>query len=69
MSHKQLVVASVKKMLDSKCKAVILQMQDYLLQNEKHKMNTPGKADGCWDYRVPSNYEKIFAKNIKLFTE
>lgn len=69
MGHKQLVIASVKKMLDSKCKAVILQMQDYLLQNEKHKMNTPGKADGCWDYRVPSNYEKIFAKNIKLFTE
>ena len=67
MSDKKLVIASVKKMLKSNCKAVILQMQDYLLQNEKYKMNTPGKSDGCWDYRVPTNYEKMLEKNLNLF--
>ena len=67
MSNKALVIASIKKMLNSRCKAVILQMQDYLLQNEKYKMNTPGKAEGSWEYRVPSNYKDTFKKNLEKF--
>ena len=67
MSNKDLVITSVKKMLDSKCKAVILQMQDYLLQNEKYKMNTPGKAEGSWEYRVPIDYKDTFKENLDKF--
>ena len=67
MSDKQLVIASIKKLLSSRSNTIILQMQDYLMQNEKEKMNTPGKAEGSWEYRVPQNYKKRFEKNLKKF--
>lgn len=67
MSDKKLVIESVKKLLASKSQTVVLQMQDYLMQNEKYKMNTPGKAEGSWEYRVPQNYKKTFTKNLRKF--
>lgn len=67
MSNKKLVIASVKQMLESKSKIVVLQIQDYLMQNEKEKMNTPGQAKGCWEYRVPISYKKTFTRNLKKF--
>ena len=67
MSDKQLVIASIKKLLSSRSNTIILQMQDYLMQNEKEKMNTPGKAEGSWEYRVPQNYKKRFEKNLRKF--
>ena len=60
-------IESVKKLLTSKSQTVVLQMQDYLMQNEKYKMNTPGKAEGSWEYRVPQNYKKTFTKNLRKF--
>ncbi len=67
MSDKKLVTQCVKQLLNSKSHTVVLQMQDYLMQNEKYKMNTPGKAEGSWEYRVPQNYKKRFTKNLKSF--
>ena len=67
MRDKDIVIASVRQMLNSKSETIILQMQDYLLQNEKYKMNTPGKAEGSWEYRVPRGYKKVFSKNLELF--
>lgn len=67
MSDKKVLVESVKQLLNSKSETVVLQIQDYLMQNEKEKMNTPGKAEGSWEYRVPANYKNRFEKNLKKF--
>lgn len=63
-NNKKLCIACIKKMLESNSKMVILQMQDYLLQDSNHRMNYPGRAENCWDYRVPKNYQKQFTKNL-----
>lgn len=65
-SNQQILVQSVKALLNCKAKYVILQVQDILMQSETEKMNIPGQAAGCWDYRLPRNYKKIFNKTCKL---
>jgi len=55
-------IQCVKKMLASKSDTIILQMQDFLLQDENFRINIPGQAKGCWDYRAPKNYKKTFSK-------
>ena len=56
---------AIKKMFDSKADMVILQIQDVLLQDEKSRMNYPGRPFGCWEYKMPKNYKNKFTKNIK----
>ena len=63
----QLLSYCVKRMLESKSNTIILQMQDFLMQDASQRTNIPGVARGCWEYRCPENYKKDFQKNLKDF--
>ncbi len=65
LNKKKALVSFINKMLECKCDTVVLQIQDYLMQNEKHRINYPGQAENCWEYRVPKKYEKQFNKTLK----
>lgn len=54
---KQMHIECIKKMIESQSEIVILQIQDYLMQGEKYRMNVPGQAAGWWEYKMPSKYE------------
>lgn len=64
-NNKDITISCIKKLLDKKSKYVVLQLQDLLLQNSKHRMNIPGQAENCWEYRAPKNLEKFFKKNLR----
>ena len=64
-SNKQILIESIKRMLESKSSIIMITMQDVLFQGEKWKMNTPGQAADCWEYRVPKNYKN----KMKRFME
>ena len=40
-------------------------MQDFLLQDQSQRMNFPGVAEGCWEYRVPQDYQATFTSTIE----
>lgn len=63
-SNKQIHFDCIRKMIESKSEIVILQIQDYLVQNEKQRMNVPGQAAGCWEYKMPNKYEAKVAKTL-----
>ena len=65
--NERFLVYCVNEMLKSNSNTVILQMQDFLMQDESQRTNIPGKARGCWEYRCPQNYKSQFQKNLKLF--
>ena len=67
LSNKKILIESVKQMLKSNSQTVVLQMQDFLMQNEKFRTNYPGRAEGCWEYKVPNNYKSKFKRNLKEF--
>ncbi len=46
------VFSLIEKLFKSKANRVIIPMQDYLLQDKNARMNTPGKSDGNWTYRI-----------------
>lgn len=54
---KQIHLDCIRKMLASKSQVVILQIQNYLMQNGKYRMNVPGQTTGCWEYKMPYKYE------------
>ena len=64
-TDEEILIEHVKDMLNSKAKTIVLQIQDFLLQGEAFRMNIPGKTEGCWEYRVPKNFEKIFKKTLR----
>ena len=66
-NNKEIMELCIKKMLSSKADTIILQIQDFLMQGEEHRINTPGQAFGCWEYRVPRNYKTLFSKNLHKF--
>lgn len=58
-----LCLKSMKKMLESQANMVVFQIQDLLLQNQNYRMNVPGRAEDCWEYKLPKNY-KNKAKDV-----
>lgn len=62
--NQELLIQSVNKMLKSKSETIILQAQDFLLQREEERMNVPGRAEDCWHYRMPKNYQKLMKKTL-----
>ena len=64
MSAKDLQIDCVKAMLASKAEYVVLQAQDFMLQDEKWRMNYPGVAAGCWEYRLCNDYQKKMTKML-----
>lgn len=46
------VFALIEKLFKSKAKMVIVPIQDYLLEDNSCRMNTPGKKGGNWVYRI-----------------
>ena len=62
--NKKLHIKCMQKMLESKSELVVFQIQDLLLQGEKFRMNIPGKAAHCWEYKVPKNYAKKVQKTL-----
>jgi len=64
-SDKKILISSIKKLLSKDCDSVVLQLQDMLMQDESQRMNTPGRAADCWEYKAPLNYKKKFNKMLK----
>lgn len=58
-------IECIQKMMQSNSDTVILQIQDYLMQGEKYRMNIPGQAAGCWEYKMPSKYENKVKKLLE----
>lgn len=58
----------IEDLFSSNANVVILQMQDLL--KDDRRMNTPGKADGNWTYRINKNYrdlvDKLYFKNLVI---
>lgn len=65
-TNKQTLINCVKAMINSPAKIIILQIQDFLFQGEEFRINIPGQAAGCWEYRVPQNYKKTFSSTLKV---
>ena len=55
----------MKQMMKNKSKMAIFQIQDLLLEGSEKRMNVPGRAESCWEYKVPKNYKKIFKHTLK----
>lgn len=66
LNNKYIHLESIRKMINSKSSVVIIQMQDLLMQGGKYRMNIPGQAADCWEYKVPKNYKKIATKILSL---
>jgi 4-alpha-glucanotransferase len=47
--------AMMQALSQSKANTVIFPFQDVLGLDGAHRMNTPGKADGCWQWRFSWN--------------
>ena len=54
----------MQKMLESKSDLVVVQIQDLLCQDGKSRMNVPGQAAGCWEYKMPKIYSKKVQKTL-----
>ncbi len=50
------VFALIKKAFSSKANRVVVPMQDYLLEGSEGRMNTPGKSQGNWTYRIKKEH-------------
>ena len=51
-------------------KLVIVPMQDVLRLDESYRMNTPGTADGNWQYRLaPGDLSKELAQQLKYLSQ
>lgn len=66
-NNEAILVKCVNKMLNSECKLIVLQIQDILMQGSNSRMNIPGQAKGCWEYKLPLDYKENFRKNILKF--
>ena len=65
-NNKQILIDAIKKMLSSESETVVLTMQDLMLQDGRSRMNIPGQAKNCWEYKLPKNYKKKAKKVLKL---
>jgi len=54
-----------KALINSDADTVIFQIQDLLKEGEDKRMNIPGQAAECWEYKVPNNYKRIINKTLK----
>ena len=68
-NNKKILIECIKQMLKSSSDTIILSMQDLLFQGEKFRMNVPGRAEGCWEYRVDSKKLNKANKILKLIKE
>ena len=66
LNDKHIHLESIRKMMSSKSSNVIIQVQDLLMQGSKYRMNIPGQAADCWEYKLPKNYKKLAAKTLSL---
>jgi 4-alpha-glucanotransferase len=62
--NKKLHIKCMQKMLESKSGLVVVQIQDLLCQDGKSRMNVPGQAAGCWEYKMPKIYSKKVQKTL-----
>ncbi len=60
--------AILTAVMKSKSSLVVVPVQDYLKQASSARMNTPGVAEGNWQYVLPDDYENSL-KYIKRFTK
>ena len=63
--NKDIHLECIRKMIQSNADTVILQIQDYLMQGEKYRMNVPGQAEGWWEYKMPNRYESKVISLLK----
>jgi 4-alpha-glucanotransferase len=57
LTKQQLQINVINSMLASKSDIIILQAQDFMFEGEDFRMNIPGVAANCWEYRLPNNYK------------
>lgn len=63
-SNKAISIECMQKIISSNVKAVVFQIQDLLFEGAEHRMNIPGQAAGCWEYRAPKKYQKQITQNL-----
>lgn len=61
---KGLQLDCIRSMLASKAQYVVLQAQDFMFQDDRWRMNYPGVAAGCWEYRLCKDYQKKMSKML-----
>lgn len=61
------VFALIKKAFSGKADRVIIPLQDYLLVGGEGRMNTPGKREGNWTYRIKKEVitDRFLMRTIK----
>jgi len=67
-TDEKLTLEILQKLLSYKNNKVIVGVQDLLLQGEEFRTNVPGKAQGCWEYRLPENYKTKIKQTLKIIT-
>ncbi|MBR4998821.1 MAG: 4-alpha-glucanotransferase, partial [Clostridia bacterium] len=60
----QVLIKTIKTMQTCNSEIIILQIQDLLKQDSKQRMNIPGVAKNCWEYKVPQNYQTSILKTL-----
>ncbi len=63
-TDQQILVDCIRRMMQCKSKIVIIQMQDFLMQDQDQRMNIPGQAENCWEYRAPNGYQGKVTQTI-----
>ena len=64
-TNEQIHIDCIKQMLNSRSSTVILQIQDLLMQDEESRMNVPGQAADCWEYKMPQKYEECVKNTLE----
>jgi len=59
---------ALERLAQSRARLVVVAIQDFLLQDEKFRMNRPGIGTGQWGYRMPADCltDKLAARIRKL---
>lgn len=57
LTKQQLQLNVINSMFASKSDIIVLQAQDFMFEGEDFRMNIPGVAANCWEYRLPNNYK------------
>ena len=64
-NKKQAHINCCKALVNSNATTIIFQIQDLLKEDENKRMNIPGQAQNCWEYKVPNNYKTSINRTLK----
>ncbi len=62
--QEEAIIKAMQTIIDCPSAIAVFTIQDLLLQGGDTRMNTPGQAEGCWEYRVPKDYQQALDKTL-----